>query len=369
VTGAMDHGIEDISQLFRKDARTGAGNSLAFFEWLLEHAGDQPFSPFTLLSLDVTGLEDLNRTHGYAAGDSALRWVALVLMEEAESEVYRIGPDEFVGVIVEETPKNHKKIVKKVQKRLDKEAGKVHLPSPAANVAMIHYRGLENVSPEDVLGVVYGAFVDLKRQPGLTFKVFEPSAVEPAGEVRWIINDLVRRMVSLGVMLDKSHRLAYTDSLTGLPNMHAARHYLESTVQSLEPADGPFSILLIDGDDLSRYNQVSYISGDKMIHQLGTTLKSNLKPYDFIARWRIGDEFFILLPDVHPEQARAVGERLLHAVQTSSQEWLFPITISVGVAGYPDHGTNANDLLESATSALSLAKSQGKNIVIVAPAE
>jgi diguanylate cyclase (GGDEF)-like protein len=365
----MEFGIQDISELFREDARTGVGNSLAFFEWLIVQADLKPSSPFSLVSVDVVGLAELNQEHGYAAGDAALRWVALILREEAGSEVFRIGPDEFIGVLTGGSVEEHQALLGNMSKRFAKEAEKVHLPTPPVRVSMIHYQGLEQIPREDVLGVVYGAFIEIKKQPDQSFAIFEPSDFNATQEVRWIINDLVRRMVSLGVILDKSHRMAYTDSLTGLPNMHAARHFLETTLQSVNPYEEPFCVLIIDGDDLARYNQESYLAGDRMIHQLGVVLKSNLKPFDFLARWRVGDEFFALLPDLPFEGALKVAERLREAVERESASWMYPITISIGVAACPDHGVKANELVELALEALSLGKSEGKNRVVLAPVE
>ena len=91
----------------RSDSMTGAENLLALLDWLLEHTADGPFTPFTLISLDVVGLRALNDEHGYAAGDAALRWITLVLQEEAGAEVYRVGADEFVGVLAAGSREEH----------------------------------------------------------------------------------------------------------------------------------------------------------------------------------------------------------------------------------------------------------------------
>jgi len=96
------------------------------------------------------------------------------------------------------------------------------------------------------------------------------------------------------------------------------------------------------------------------------TLKAEIRPSDFVARWRAGDEFFVLLPDTSVRQAVAIGERLCKAVQEVSREWLFPITISAGVASYPEHGKTASGLLHQAEIALDRAKKMGKNQVVAA---
>ena len=180
------------------------------------------------------------------------------------------------------------------------------------------------------------------------------------------MDDLVSRMVALGSMLDKSQRLALTDSISGLPNMHAAMQELESIFNSVESKDEPFVILLIDGDDLRRYNEIGYLAGDEMIKRLGKSLDGELRPMDFIARWRTGDEFLVLLRDTSPKYSMPIAERLRQAVHDVSQEWEFPITVSIGVAGHPEHGRSSKELLHNAELALDRAKNSGKNQVVVA---
>jgi diguanylate cyclase (GGDEF)-like protein len=361
----MEISINDYPQYMRSDPLTGVGNPLAFFEWLLSHTNAQPIPPFTLISLDVRNLEKLNESHGYAAGDAALRWAALVLLEEAGAQVYRIGGDEFVGVLTDGSTKDHTKLVERVYSRLTAEANQVNLAHPAALLAMIHYSGLEEISPGDVLGVIYGALIDIKQDHDQSFKVFDAATTKPATTLSGLINDMVGRMVSLGAMLDKSQQLAYTDSITGLPNMHATFHEFSATIEQTESTGKLFAILLLDGDDLRRYNKIGYLAGDEMIERLGSTLKGEMRPNDFLARWRTGDEFLILLQDTSVEQALSIADRIRESVIDASKEWTYPITISVGVAGYPQNGTTAEDLLHQAELALSQAKNLGKNQVFV----
>ena len=81
----------------------------------------------------------------------------------------------------------------------------------------------------------------------------------------------------------------------------------------------------------------------------------------------MGDEFIIILPATAVEQASAVAERLRVSIEEASQGWLFPTSISIGIAYYPKHGYTTSKLIEAAEKALSLAKMSGKNRVIVAP--
>jgi diguanylate cyclase (GGDEF)-like protein len=214
--------------------------------------------------------------------------------------------------------------------------------------------------------VFYGAISQLKKSPGAVLKAFDAADTAPVRDLAWVVDDVVDRMVSLGLMLDESHHLAYTDATTGLPNMNAAVRQLETTLAQAQSTGKPFAILLVDGDDLKRYNEISYVAGDEMIRRLGSTLQAEIRPGDFLARWRMGDEFFVLLPGTSIGQCVAVGKRLCAIVQRVSREWEIPVTVSSGVSGYPEHGTSATDLLHRAETALDRAKDLGKNKVVVA---
>jgi diguanylate cyclase (GGDEF)-like protein len=128
----------------------------------------------------------------------------------------------------------------------------------------------------------------------------------------------------------------------------------------------PLSLCLIDGDSLKRYNSHGYEAGDDVIRKLNIALGTVLRPSDFLGRWRMGDEFIVILPATNVDQAALVGERLRNAVEQASQGWLFPTTISVGIAYFPKHGYTADQLIEAAEKALARAKLAGKNQVMVA---
>ena len=83
-----------------------------------------------------------------------------------------------------------------------------------------------------------------------------------------------------------------------------------------------------------------------------------------MARWFSGDEFLIVLPGADRQKALHVGERLRLLVEKTTKDWLFPITISVGVASFPEDGKTLEALLRKAEEANALAKKCGKNQVV-----
>ena len=113
---------------------------------------------------------------------------------------------------------------------------------------------------------------------------------------------------------------------------------------------------MIDGDNLKQYNKHGYAAGDDVIRKINATLSTALRPNDFLGRWRMGDEFIVILPSTNVEQAIAVAERLRSSIESASQGWLYYTTISIGIAYYPKHGIQANKLLESCRARLEIGK-------------
>jgi diguanylate cyclase (GGDEF)-like protein len=148
--------------------------------------------------------------------------------------------------------------------------------------------------------------------------------------------------------------------------MRAALIKMDQELSRSISSGQPLSILLMDGDNLTLYNNISYAAGDDMIQKISSVLSENLRPGDFIARWRTGDEFIAILPNTTSEGAMNVGERFCSAIREKSQSWLIPTSISIGIATFPKHGKEADTLVDVAESALKKAKDMGKDRIILA---
>jgi two-component system cell cycle response regulator len=142
--------------------------------------------------------------------------------------------------------------------------------------------------------------------------------------------------------------------------------HIERTLQNSITNQKPFALLMIDGDNIRAYNNINYAAGDEMIRDMSAVLKENIRPSDFVARWRTGDEFIVILPDTQVEGARIIGERLRLAIRKASKNWRFPTTISTGIACCPTHGDSLEALIDKAEAANKRAKDQGKNQVVLA---
>jgi diguanylate cyclase (GGDEF)-like protein len=211
---------------------------------------------------------------------------------------------------------------------------------------------------------IFYKVIDLKKELGDgKYIVFEADEIPDVEGLNTATLDMIRKLARVGELLDQSLKLAYTDTLSGLPNMNAALRYLDEFQEEFRQSDSEFSLFLIDGDNLGEYNKISYQRGDEMIKEMGITLKRVMRPNDFIARWRSGDEFIVVLPNTSLEEARFVGNRLRERIKTVSLEWQFPVSISIGIVGYPQNGRTINELIDRAEQALRLAKAQGKDCI------
>ena len=362
--GALPAALENLNSGFdpalRSDSLTGCGNILSYLEWL---SAQSPIGPASLVTVDLNNFAEVNRQQGHERGDAVLRWVGLVLQDMLPGPVFRTGGDEFLAALRGDDTGAHERMSQAVFERLNQEAARVGLGAPAASLAIVHYPAAAACSPAQVME-------DTRRRSGRMLKdagqreimAFSMEQLEGLADATRLVDYLIVRMVELGGRLDEARRLAFSDPLTGLPNVRAA-------MQRLEAGSGECqAILLIDGDNLKPYNTLGgYAAGDRMICDLGALLEAHLRPGDFLARWRTGDEFLILLATCDLEDALVVAERLRLAVSEASQNWLRPISISIGAAAGRHSAEHPSSLLAEAESALERAKRAGKNRVVAAP--
>jgi diguanylate cyclase (GGDEF)-like protein len=346
----------------RIDPLTGVGNLLAFLEVFSWRLADE-WNDFSLLLVDLNKFNDFNVAHGRSRGDAVLRWISIA-MKDLQAPVYRIGGDELVAVLTEDARETRENTARKLFERINRESKQFLLTNPAS-VMVIHFQN-EALEIADLWIGISDALFDAKvyENRGFVVNTYSHAYAGNKYQVR-VINSLTERLLSFATRLDATHKIAYVDPITQLPNSIAAEKELERTVQKAEQGRETFSILFIDGDNLRYYNDISYSTGDEMLRRLAELLTHHLRPGDFISRWRVGDEFLVLLPATHDDAAFQVAERLRAAVETVSKSWEIPITISVGISCYPSNGKTVEELLKNVEKAAKASKDNGKNQVTV----
>src|SRR5215510_7392385 len=181
---------------------------------------------------------------------------------------------------------------------------------------------------------------------------------------------LIHRSLSVPQLQEE----ARVDPKTGLFN---ARHFAAALNEELLRAgrfERPLSLIMADLDLLRDINNTyGHLAGDAVLQGIAEVFRAQLRHYDVPARFG-GEEFAILLPETTPEQAFEIAERIrrmvaakAYDVETSSE----PIraTVSIGVAGFPRDGSDANELIHQADLAVYRAKLQGRNRVLDASSE
>jgi diguanylate cyclase (GGDEF)-like protein len=387
-----------FSELLRIDPLTGCKNYLGFLETLtLNSLPDglvdersrfigrkyriNAFCFSAIMFVDMNSLSVLNKSKGLAYGDSALRWMGILLREESNREVYRLGGDDFAVLLKLGTREEHLALVQRILKRMDLEAKLLGFPDTAADVALIFF-DQKPTSLDTVLMQMGEAMDIVKNNRNFGFMLFDPtdfkihlqspetrrsnSDTDVSHSIRWLATKNIYQVLDMGRTLDEIQQEAYTDTISGLPNLKAARLNIEKAIQNSMVSHKVFSILMIDGDNIRTYNGINYAAGDEMIRDMSFVFKENLRPTDFVARWRVGDEFIVILPDTAIEGAKIIGERLRLAVKEASRSWRFPVTISIGIASCPTHGDCVDTLIDKVEAANKRAKEQGKNQLIVA---
>jgi diguanylate cyclase (GGDEF)-like protein len=158
-------------------------------------------------------------------------------------------------------------------------------------------------------------------------------------------------------------RLSFTDPLTGLFNRRHLFATLESEVRRASRHNRALSVLIMDVDLFKTYNDAfGHQAGDEALIKVASVLRASLREVDCAARYG-GEEFVVLLPDTGIEQALEVTDRIRAklAVETFTGG---QITLSIGIAEFPDHGASAESLIACADGALYHAKRQGRDRVV-----
>lgn len=168
--------------------------------------------------------------------------------------------------------------------------------------------------------------------------------------------------------------LANTDPLTGSYNRRSFIAWCEKELLRSSRTRQPFSLLMIDLDHFKKINDhYGHENGDIVLCAVADQLRASLRNVDIVGRWG-GEEFVALLPDTPAELAVIVAHRLRHTVESLSIAKLkmtpmhnkksIPVTISLGVATYPNQANNIEDLLQRGDRALYQAKAAGRNCVV-----
>ncbi len=167
-------------------------------------------------------------------------------------------------------------------------------------------------------------------------------------------------------LFEKVKKLAITDGLTGLFNHRYFVKYLIKEINRAKRCNHELSVLIIDIDHFKHFNDTNgHLQGNEAIKIVTHVMKEVTRAMDVLSRYG-GEEFAIILPETSNEQALQTAKRICRSVEEAKvpgeeRQPLKKLTISVGVATYPEDATEGAELMECADQALYLAKRKGRN--------
>jgi two-component system cell cycle response regulator len=190
-------------------------------------------------------------------------------------------------------------------------------------------------------------------------------------EVR--VRSLIRKkeyLDRLSARYETALSAAITDKLTGLYNNTYFKHYLGLEMKRSRRQDQQLALIMIDVDNFKQFNDVhGHMAGDVVLQEIAALIKKSIRDIDFSARYG-GEEFSVIIPNAHRKCASLVAERIRQAI--AAHQFSLPgaqgsdtLTVSQGLAIFPEDALSMEDLIQKADLELYKAKHAGKNCVFV----
>lgn len=170
-------------------------------------------------------------------------------------------------------------------------------------------------------------------------------------------------------LYEQTRRMAFTDGLTGLYNVRHFYRLLEQELERSERYRHPLGLIMLDLDDFKQYNdRYGHLAGDELLKELANLIIEVIRTADVAVRYG-GEEFAVILPETGSDEALRLAERLRETVEAheftvGDTQQRGQITVSAGVAAYPDDSEDVQSLVNAADMALLHAKEAGKNTAV-----
>ncbi|OGK11396.1 MAG: hypothetical protein A2Y63_01570 [Candidatus Riflebacteria bacterium RBG_13_59_9] len=180
-----------------------------------------------------------------------------------------------------------------------------------------------------------------------------------------------RQIIGNVILTNRLTEMATTDALTGVSNRRQFNTFMENEINRASRYNYSVGLAMVDIDDFKASNDTyGHQAGDYVLAELCRVLNEGLRATEIISRYG-GEEFAIIIPNADYDVLRVVGEKIRSLIE--DHEFVFngakmDITVSVGLALYPQMSVDGESLVEMADKALYAAKHGGKNLVRLATA-
>ena len=183
-----------------------------------------------------------------------------------------------------------------------------------------------------------------------------------------LLEDLQRKNKELEKLNLSIRELAIRDGLTGLYNYRYFHEVLRNEIERSKRHTRSLCLVMFDVDHFKNYNDMNgHLMGDEVLLGIGRLLCGRARSTDLVGRYG-GEEFVIILPETSREQAMRVAEEVRkeiesHPFKNGESQPLGKVSVSGGIAMYPDDANDSRKLIEYADQALYFSKSQGRNCI------
>ncbi|WP_315118936.1 diguanylate cyclase domain-containing protein [uncultured Clostridium sp.] len=335
-----------------EDVQTDAVTDLPnFFQFILADTKKLFGDNGSIVILEIESFTMINKKFGREIGDCCLKELSNIIKATLGNNhfVYRTDGDEFTIVLPNMSNSEAAEISYLIKSNFIDYMSTYKISNLDLSVLLLNYT--ESIcSINEIYHMILAKYMD----------IIKSSENRDTTQIKWIkhlIDSFSRRII-------ESLNLAFTDDITGLANHRSAKSYLANLIKESECTGEIFSILFIDGDNLKRYNKISYQHGNEMIYKLSRIIVDALGSQHKVFRWLTGDEFLVILRGVDRINISKYAEKIRFEVEHQTRGWIYPITVSIGISSYPYHGDNIKDIVGKAEKANLTAKNLGKNTVV-----
>jgi diguanylate cyclase (GGDEF)-like protein len=183
------------------------------------------------------------------------------------------------------------------------------------------------------------------------------------------VADICAAVIRNAQHVEQLNNLAVRDGLTGIFNRRYFEHRILEEIERAGRYETALALVMIDIDGFKKLNdEFGHLLGDEVLRMLAVLLTQQLRKADVVCRYG-GEEFAVLLPEITVENASSVADKLRRVVEAFPFPGVpRPVTMSCGVARFPDNGATRDELVKAADAALYNAKQSGRNRVSKAAA-
>jgi len=185
--------------------------------------------------------------------------------------------------------------------------------------------------------------------------------------LRYVNDRLQGQLIEIGLLQSKLREQAIRDPLTNIFNRRYLDETLDRELSRAAREDYPVCVIMVDIDHFKRVNDThGHEAGDLVLKAIAATLSHHCRRGDFACRYG-GEEFVVVLPNITLETAYARAEDLrtsLHLLSVPYEYHNLSVTISMGIAGFPENGQTRDTLLRAADQAMYAAKEAGRDHIL-----